>query len=265
VITFDDGFRNFANVAYPVLRAKSLPVTVFLSSGLIGSSELFWFDRVERVLLQNRLQEISLRVGHRRLQIVLREKEQAIKQLVEEMKALSYSERERVLAELVRMSGDSKMESLGDEYLPMSWEEVRELAKDKNVTFGSHTVSHSIVRWLGEEDLHREIVQSKKTLEDNLQGPIEHFSYPNGQAKDFNHRAKKLLALAGYKSASTTIEDLNYQDTDCFELRRIGASLSLGQLIPKISGFDGFLVRSFGNLPGVKERCVRHTRDVRLG
>jgi peptidoglycan/xylan/chitin deacetylase (PgdA/CDA1 family) len=39
VLTFDDGFADFAEAAWPALRARGWPVTVFLPTGRIGGRE----------------------------------------------------------------------------------------------------------------------------------------------------------------------------------------------------------------------------------
>jgi peptidoglycan/xylan/chitin deacetylase (PgdA/CDA1 family) len=38
VLTFDDAFTDFADVAYPILAEHSLPVTVFVPTGLLGQT-----------------------------------------------------------------------------------------------------------------------------------------------------------------------------------------------------------------------------------
>jgi peptidoglycan/xylan/chitin deacetylase (PgdA/CDA1 family) len=264
-ITFDDGFQNFFKVAYPVLRDKKLPVTVFLSTGLIGTRNLFWFDLLEQLILSSKTDRICLQMGGEKQSLDIANKEEAIWIAAERLKAFSKQDKEVALKTLERDLAQGGIGPAGDDYLPMNWEDVCKLAKNRLVTFGSHTSSHSIVRGLNDEELHREIVDSKRILEQKIGRLVEHFSYPNGRPCDFDYRAKEVLAKAGYSSASTTIEELNHQNTDCFELRRIGASLGLAELVPKISGFDGFLLRTFGTLPGVKERSVAHTKDERLG
>ena len=62
----------------------------------------------------------------------------------------------------------------------MTWEEIRYLA-DAGITIGSHSLSH---RWLpdisDDHDLRKEILDSKKILEDKLNREIRHFAYPVG-------------------------------------------------------------------------------------
>ncbi|HNX96665.1 MAG TPA: polysaccharide deacetylase family protein, partial [Candidatus Aminicenantes bacterium] len=45
VLTFDDGWEDNYQTAFPVLRAAGLSATVFLTAGLIGSREMFWQER----------------------------------------------------------------------------------------------------------------------------------------------------------------------------------------------------------------------------
>jgi len=254
-ITFDDGFRNFYSIAYPILRRNRIPVTVFVSTSLIGSNELFWFDKLERLILSCHVKQILILLDGVPREVNMGRKDQAISQIAAWLKKLPQCKIEKTLSQLEGYLKISRADlySPADEYLPMSWDEVKELAKDKNVTIGSHTCHHSIVRHLSEDKLHEEIFDSKKTLEDKLGMSIEHFSYPNGQPGDFNQKAKNMLVHAGYKSASTTVEQFNCEKTDLFELRRFGASLTLEELIPRISGVDAFLVSNFAMLLGLKE------------
>ena len=43
-ITFDDGYRNNYDTAFPILRERGLPFTLFISSGLVGSNDRLYLN-----------------------------------------------------------------------------------------------------------------------------------------------------------------------------------------------------------------------------
>ena len=65
VVTFDDGYRdNLAN-ALPIAESKGVPMTVFVTSGILGNHHGFWWDRLG-TLLRSRpphVREIELPVA----------------------------------------------------------------------------------------------------------------------------------------------------------------------------------------------------------
>src|SRR3954470_15948888 len=50
-ITFDDGYADNLHEAAPLLAAAGVPATVFVVSGQVGTTDEFWWDELERVLL----------------------------------------------------------------------------------------------------------------------------------------------------------------------------------------------------------------------
>ena len=59
VITFDDGYRDNYDYAYPILRSLSLPATIFLSSGVVGTDGILWHDRVVRAFHRSELRRFD--------------------------------------------------------------------------------------------------------------------------------------------------------------------------------------------------------------
>ena len=51
VITFDDGFQNNNDVAFPILEEKRLPATIFLTTAFLDTSDTPWFCRLHRALV----------------------------------------------------------------------------------------------------------------------------------------------------------------------------------------------------------------------
>ena len=52
VITIDDGYADNLIHAKPLLKQYDVPATVFVTTGYIGQHREFWWDELERLLLQ---------------------------------------------------------------------------------------------------------------------------------------------------------------------------------------------------------------------
>src|SRR5260221_14247695 len=52
VVTFDDGYADNLHEAKPLLERYGVPATVFAVSGKIGSTTEFWWDEVQKILLE---------------------------------------------------------------------------------------------------------------------------------------------------------------------------------------------------------------------
>ena len=99
----------------------------------------------------------------------------------------------------------------------MDTEQTREMHA-AGISIGSHTLTHPKLPECPPDQMSREITDSKAILEDILSRPIEHFAYPYGL---YNGVARKLVKLAGYRSACSTRSGFNSNETDRYELRRI--------------------------------------------
>ena len=50
VVTFDDGYADNLTNALPIAKAKAFPITVFVTSGVVGDHRGFWWDRLATLL-----------------------------------------------------------------------------------------------------------------------------------------------------------------------------------------------------------------------
>ena len=79
----------------------------------------------------------------------------------------------------------------------MTWDELRRLA-DGGWEIGSHTVTHPYLPELGDDELERELVDSKARLEREIDRPCRTIAYPSGR---FDDRVARAAARAGYAVA----------------------------------------------------------------
>lgn len=124
----------------------------------------------------------------------------------------------------------------------LSWQEVKEMQQSGSFTIGSHAIGPDPLTKISlEEELKRQIFDSKKILEEKLGTGVNIFSYPEGM---FNAKIRRLVIAAGYKAAVATNPGKNYPDNDLFALKRIRISENARNLFVfwvESSGFYTFL------------------------
>ncbi len=99
----------------------------------------------------------------------------------------------------------------------MTAAQVRELA-DNGFEIGSHTLTHPRLTEIDDDQLQRELIDSKHRLEDIIGKPVESFSYPYG---DYDGRVLQAAIAAGYTNAVGTRLGVMVSSTALFEIPRI--------------------------------------------
>ena len=96
-------------------------------------------------------------------------------------------------------------------------EQVQEMDAS-GVQIGVHTVSHADLTKLGAGDLHREVFESKSSLEALLGHQVVDFCYPSGR---FNANVVRMVESAGYETATTTDPGVAHSAADRFTWTRV--------------------------------------------
>ncbi|MEZ4663925.1 MAG: polysaccharide deacetylase family protein [Caldilineaceae bacterium] len=65
MVTFDDAYEDFAEVAWPIMQRYGVPATVFVATGFPDQpARVFWWDRLEAATMQTeRRDELSTPLG----------------------------------------------------------------------------------------------------------------------------------------------------------------------------------------------------------
>jgi peptidoglycan/xylan/chitin deacetylase (PgdA/CDA1 family) len=222
-ITFDDGWLDFACNAFPVLLKHSVPATVFLPTGFIGSYDCFWTDKLAAIIPDGNypkagIENSQLSKVARAVLAVQGLYEKRLDEAIKIFKTLGFDEIEKVLEELCSVL--QTMPLMRDRAF-MNWNEVAEIAKSGLVSFGSHTVHHLILTSLQSGAVFEELTKSKQDLLDHgaMNPEFYSFCYPNG---NHNEEIDALTRKAGYHLAVTTQSGWNHANDDRIKLKRIG-------------------------------------------
>jgi peptidoglycan/xylan/chitin deacetylase (PgdA/CDA1 family) len=218
MVTFDDGYRDNYDLAYPILRELGIPATFFIPTGMVDSRRLGWWDIANyliksspRTQLDFRGQRIDL-TGERGL---------VARKIVGQLREIQAAEIDGFLADLSKACAcPFPSLALQDAEL-MNWEQVQEVARN-GITIGSHTHHHSMLSKMDLAAQERELIQSKVFLEQKLGSEIHSLAYPVGNYDAFNLETKDLAAGAGYSIAFSFLTGSNsWERMDRFDIRRI--------------------------------------------
>ena len=86
---------------------------------------------------------------------------------------------------------------------------------------GGHGHYHRALSLLNHDEQQYEIQENKKILEETIQKPIVHFSYPFGGKDDFDETSTEILKECGYESAVTMFREPFRSGGDLYSIPRI--------------------------------------------
>ena len=241
VVTFDDGYMDNLHHAKPLLERSDIPATMFLVTEAIVEEQIFWWDELERALLQPGMLPdwLELRLNSSRYEWQLgdarryspqdRQKDRqrrpwdalpgtrlAFYYLIWQcLLGLSKSERLEALDGIRAWAGTSNDPRHGDRALGS--DEVNVLAKGGLIEVGAHTMTHPSLKVLSTSQQMEEIVGSKGQLENIIGRPVISFSYPHGE---YSFETIELVQRAGFQGASTTNFKCVMPRADPFQLPR---------------------------------------------
>jgi len=230
IITFDDGYRSNYETAFPILRRLKLPATIFLTTRMIDTDRLFWFDKVICAVQANRWSSFDF--GDDDIGVVDFAAETAqrrwdkIQSLLTRMKKLDARKRDLLVE---RISGEAPLSrnQMGP-FLPLSWSEIVEMRDSGLVEFGSHTHGHEILTRLPATEVVRTVESSLSALGVALAETVDCLSYPNGE---FDSSVINAVRRCGIRLAFTTCNGIWTRDANPHAIPRVG-----------VGGYDSLVV-----------------------
>jgi len=209
-ITFDDGWRDNYEIAFPILRKYGFAATIFLTTDFIGTDRVFWHTELMNLLMHGDLSRSKLTqyvldpypAPVRRGLTRLANMEQApgaddVDALIEAVKATCD---EPTSDQLIRDVGNTlglRRPLFPDRRFFLDWNQVCEMGA-AGIEMGSHGCSHRIFTRINLQDAEDELVRSKAEIERHTGQEVKHFAFPDGAANRdlmaFVERARYLTA-----------------------------------------------------------------------
>lgn len=222
-ITFDDGYRDNFSEAFPALRRRQMPATLFVSAGNLDRREPFWWDRLASAVESARsVFEVDVGAGTERFELdgpVSRRR--AFDRIREGLKLMPHSRARAVLEALETQCDPGVREAALESGELLRWDEVVEMSRG-GIEIGSHALDHPVLSRLPSEEMTRQVVESRRTIEARIGRPVRFFSYPNGKREDVTPEVERTVRAAGYLGAVSTIEGRIGPRSNPFMLERKG-------------------------------------------
>ncbi|MFP3678086.1 polysaccharide deacetylase family protein [Pseudomonas sp. SIMBA_041] len=221
-LTFDDGWRDNAVNAYPLLQKYQVPASIFLSTDFIGSRQRFWWESIGETLWGSHGEPARVRLIES-LQQAGRPLPVPFTELDEERRSLALLHFLQSLKSLSPMTLNQLTDACPDESLPqaLDWHQVRSLEASGLVRFGPHGASHAILTGLDDQRLHEELSRSRVALQHGCNRPLPVYCYPNG---DNDARVRDQVALHDFPFALGTGTGIYRGSEDPLNLPRFGVS-----------------------------------------
>ena len=180
MITFDEGYRDFAEHAWPVLRRLGVPTTLFVATAYPDSGAAFWWDELDHAVAgTSRRDPIRTEWGVFSLRSP-RDRAATLRAVHQLTRKLPNSVAMALVQQIVSASGTPPRE--GD---VLGWEELRDLVQD-GVTVAPHTRTHPRLSRLEPSMVIDELVRSQEDLRREIGQCPPVLAYPVGDTDDLS-------------------------------------------------------------------------------
>lgn len=206
-VTFDDGYRDNYELAFPILQRKGIPAAIFVVTDLVGQAHWQIHDKLYHLLtrafaawsdprreLAALLHGLGLPAARLlRSRVAATTPLTAISALLPDLSQGNVGRVMQALEALVGTDDDSRIP------LSLTWPMIDEMHR-AGVIIGSHTRTHISLPAESPDSVRRELDGSKRAIEERTGTPVVHFAYPGGQ---FTARDVAALEQSGYRFGYT--------------------------------------------------------------
>jgi peptidoglycan/xylan/chitin deacetylase (PgdA/CDA1 family) len=205
--TFDDGYRDNLEYAYPIFKRHHLPFAIYVPTDYADGRGDLWWLTLEKVIVQVDALTLKMDGSLRRLRCgTPSEKDATFHTVYWWLRSIDEVDARGIVRELcngIDFDADGMCRDL-----MMNWSEIAHLAADPLVTIGGHTRRHYALAKLTQAEAYAEIDTSVRRIEQETGKPCRHFSYPYGDESSAGPREFEIVKELGLKTGVTTRKGL---------------------------------------------------------
>jgi peptidoglycan/xylan/chitin deacetylase (PgdA/CDA1 family) len=175
VLTFDDGLGELYTNILPVLEKKGIPCIVFVNNNFIDNRQMFYRHKVSIIIEQLKSSDVHKR-NLEEISKLLDLEEVNVEKIITSVFKLGHTE-DKLINKLLQLVDINIEEYLSEKKPYLSKEQLISLTQ-KGFYFGGHTENHFPLNKLSREDQIKEIINSVKWLQDNININYSIFSFP---------------------------------------------------------------------------------------
>jgi peptidoglycan/xylan/chitin deacetylase (PgdA/CDA1 family) len=203
-LTFDGGYKDLIEWAYPILSRHGIPFAIYVPTAFPDGVGEAWWLALEKVIAREARLSLMMDGKERHFGIgSTSEKHQLYDFLAGWMRSLAPVDLSSAIKDLcTRYSVD--LSTLSRE-ASMSWSDLERLAADPLVTIGSATVNYPVLSNVSEIVAQREMTMGRAVAQTALHREIRHFAYPFGDRLSWRRQHGAIVEAAGFASAVSTV------------------------------------------------------------
>jgi peptidoglycan/xylan/chitin deacetylase (PgdA/CDA1 family) len=204
-ITFDDGYKDLKQWAYPLFKQYQLPFALYIPTSFPDRLGELWWVALEAVIAKNSRIGMTINGKDQFFECgTVKEKRELYNATYGYLRSMKNEDELRhTVRDLAACHGVDMAALCRD--LCMDWQDIVDLAADSLVTIGAHTVNHKMLKKMTDEAAVRaEMEMSRAVLEAALGKRPEHLAYPVGDPTSAGPREFRIAAELGFKTAVTT-------------------------------------------------------------
>lgn len=224
LITFDDGYLDNYQLAFPILRTHGAQGVFFLVTGIMGSGFIPWWDHIAFLLKTAAQRQFTL---HYPAELKVDLDQNGVLPSLREVLALyktpANTDSERFIQQVAEATNSGKSLPT-DQRRFLDWDEAKEMLAG-GMALGSHTHSHPVLSQLNAEGQRAELQQSRDILQQRLGIKADSIAYPVGATTSFSPLTESIARECGYRTAFSFHGGINRPaQTAPYDVKRVAIS-----------------------------------------